>query len=535
MKNEIIQKTKKSYHFFDSLGNFKYHNIIKNLLFVNTILFIIWYINSNLIFDITQINNFDYYINIVNIYINDLKYFLHNMRINTLLNKQISIYYYTVVAPFIFTLIYISYSLLMYRKSTYQKRLAKVGLEAYQYNNFYSFFTKSIIIEPKRNEEMDINYIKNNIEELAQVWKLDISKDIKIEPFKHDKVKISVMKDLPDVVSFDVTKLKKDYFYLGTHFNNKNKLSEFYLPFNSFLHTAILGTSGGGKSTFLNILISNIFYNYKKLDKFYFIDFKGGIASKPYLNIARKYDIEDDIIITCDNDFKKLHSILTDITQINHNRMEYLKTNDHEKWTDEYIFLVFDEFAQILMYDTVEKEDKELLKQIISMINSLFSTGRSQNIRIIYSTQSYVKEASGVNNTIKTNTSTKFLFNTTQSTSISSIVSTEDLEEIGVSPKKLLTGEALILDNEYVNSQKFKSSYIDTKIDDTINEVIQQSIQDNKPLKYKIREKLINFALEVLVYLFIFFIFFILYLILPKTEYSTKSTYKNIEVYHEKK
>jgi hypothetical protein len=422
-----------------------------------------------------------------------------------------NIFYLTTLAPLIFSVVYLLISIVMYRRSIFQKKLANVGLESYQVSYFFSFVSKSLVIEPKKNEEMDISFIRNNCEEFIQIWGYDVTKDIKIEPYRKDKVKITQLANLPDSISFNINKLKEDYFYLGK-LASGNKIEDLYIPFDSILHTAILGTSGGGKSVFLKLFLSNIFYHYKKIDKLYFVDFKGGIASKPFVNVANRLNIQESII-TCHRDLQKLHEVLTDISQVNEERMSYLTKNDLEKWTDDYIFLIFDEMAEILNYEAIEKEEKEFLKQIVSMINSLFTTGRSQNIRIVYAVQSYVKDASGVNTTIKTNTSTKFLFKTQQSTSISSVVSNEDLEEIGVNPKNLKTGEALLLDNESIQPLKFKSAFIDNRTDDALEQIIKYS---KKPKSNKFKDNIIMFMINKAVLFLLLIVIIFLYVLLPK-------------------
>ena len=478
MKNEIIKKQIKNYHFYDSLGNFKYMNIFKNLVVVNLILFGIWFIQSGLNFTFEQIKSLEFLTIGLKVYSNEFQYTVSNITLQLIINSKIDLYYYSVLAPVVFTVIYLFISLIMFQKSIFQKRLAKFGLESYEVSYLYSLITKSLVIHPKKNEEMDINFIRSHLEEFIQVWGYDINKDIKVEPYKRDKVKITQLKDLPNLINFDISKFQKDYFYLGQYVNDK-KLEDLYIPLKSILHTAILGGSGNGKSIFLKLFLSNIFYHFDKLDKLYFIDFKNGIASKPFENVANRLNIQDKII-TCDRDINKLHLLLTDISNINENRMKYLKDNDLEKWENEYIFIIFDEFAEVLNYEASTKEDKEILKQIISMINSLFATARSSNIFITYATQSFVKDVSNINTTIKTNTSTKFLFKTTQSTSISSVVSSEDLDDIGVNPKNLKIGEALLLDNESMASLKFKSVFIDKNTDDIIIDVIKQSQHPKK-------------------------------------------------------
>ena len=48
-----------------------------------------------------------------------------------------------------------------------------------------------------------------------------------------------------------------------------------------------------------------------------------------------------------------------------------LKEKNLKKWQDEYIFLVFDEFAQIFQYNSKNKDEKKLRANIDNAINSL--------------------------------------------------------------------------------------------------------------------------------------------------------------------
>ena len=86
--------------------------------------------------------------------------------------------------------------------------------------------------------------------------------NIIISRFKKDKIRIQTEKQFPKILNFDITKLQKNRFYLGHKIINNSKFEDDYLDFDQLLHTAILGTSGGGKSVFLNHLIINIFYNF---------------------------------------------------------------------------------------------------------------------------------------------------------------------------------------------------------------------------------------------------------------------------------
>jgi hypothetical protein len=516
MKEELIQKKLRKYKYFDKLGNFQTAKIIKTLLLFNFVYISLFFI----ILVHFQFINFD-----ESILVQILHYLYQFLK-----NDDSSILHYSSIFFVIYNIYKIVISFIMFLISRNQKKLSKLGLETYKFNYFYSFLTKSIVIQPFENEELELDFVKKMKEEIIQIFNLDKTKDVNIEAFKTDKIKISVSLDFPDLLEFDVQKLRKNYFYIGMSYNHENQLEDLYIPFSSILHTAILGTSGGGKTSFTNVILANIFYNNDTMSKLFFVDFKGGIASKPVLNIANKYDKVKDKIQICENSLQDLYNILTNITNINKKRMQILKENDEEKWDNkDYIYLIFDEFAEIANFETTSKEEKEIHKSILSMINSLFATSRSQNIRIIYIAQSYVKEASNINNAIKTNTATKFMFKTTQSTSISSVISIEDIEELGANPKFLMQGEALILDNNAVSSQKFKTAYITQKIDTYIlNNILNLKVKNNF---------FENVFIKLVQLLIIFISILLLYFVLPHNQDFTKNGLKkenNKEINNEK-
>jgi hypothetical protein len=460
MKSIFLKKDRQNpLKLYDEFGRFKYHIVVSNLIelffisIVYQLIFLIYHGKltvkiaqlENLIVDYINIQKF-FYSNIIN-----FDFFTHTMQLFLL--------------PIYVTCLYLIYALYQFQKSTLARKLNKLGLEDYK---VIKKNKEEIVLRSKKYEEIDIDDVINEKDNIKQLFK--IKKEILITRYKTDCIKIEVEKELPKLINFDSSKFEKNKIHLGIKLVDNKKFIDSYLDFDSLLHTAILGSTGQGKSVFLNYLILNIFYNIHLLHMFYFIDFKGGIEAKIYKRLNK------DNVITCGNDLKKLYEILKDIYSTNEKRMKILESSNLKKWKGEYIFLVFDEFAQILMYTPKNQEEKEILKDINFILNNLFSTGRSQNIRIIYSTQSFVKEASNIPNVIKVNTTVKFMFRTTASTSISSVIIKEDLDELQLNPKLLNKGESLIIDAEDVDTYKFKTVFVeDNKLNEILSLVMNES------------------------------------------------------------
>jgi hypothetical protein len=465
VKSIRIRKENEKIYFYDFYGKFQYAKVLYTL-FMLTIFSTIYqfaYLVLNGIITLKFSKNMLH--NLWEHYIFVQQNFYNNFFTYDFFSQKIQLY----ILPFYLIFGYIILSIYMYFKSQKVQKLNKLGLEDYKITKCKN--AKMLELKSRKYEEFDFEYVAKMKDDIIQIFQFSTNINVLITRYRKDRIRIQTEKQFAKILNFDMQKLQKNKFYLGQKIINNAKFEDDYLDFSQLLHTAILGTSGGGKSVFLNHLIINIFYNFELLKEFYFIDFKGGIEAQTYVNIAQKLNLKN--VITCDNNIQKLHKILTDIYNINQDRMKILKEKNLKKWTNEYIFLVFDEFAQIFQFNSKNKDEKKLLDDCINIIENLFATARSQNIRIIYSTQSYVKEASGVSNAIKVNTSAKFMFNTKAITSISSVVSADILDEYQLNPKLLKKGEALILDVEDVEPHRFKSPYTENLQDILIN-ILQQ-------------------------------------------------------------
>ncbi len=251
------------------------------------------------------------------------------------------------------------------------------------------------------------------------------------------------------VIKFDINKLKKDYIYLGKKLVD-NEVKDNYVHIDKLQRVAIVGTSGGGKSNMINLILLNLLFNIKNIEKIIFSDFKGGIEAQPLYEVAKEFKLN---IIICTK-IEQLHSELLKVEIENEKRMEYNRINSLKKFNGKIIYNIIDEFSQIGLAKPVTKEGKEKLQKIMSIYIDLHSTARSQKIYNITITQSFLQNASGLPSDVKTNLTTKIMFNTDNKESIQSVFSSDILETNNLNPKELDIGQFILKTIGQINQCK---------------------------------------------------------------------------------
>lgn len=371
-------------------------------------------------------------------------------------------------------------SVLIYRvikRSKFQVALSSVGLSQYYLkykwgNTLYLAFKKG-----HKNQYTMFNQQKEN---LAQILGVD---NLKFTRWRKNGVKVQITEPFPsvqDLANLKVEKfIQKNKLFLGLSLPkpdekiskkeliNKKYVAR-YINFKDLPHSlANLGSAGGGKSNTMNQYLYSIFYNFEYIEDFYFIDFKGGLEAQPFLDLEEKY--QTGRIHIFDDDRLKLYKVLKKLYIINKSRMAYLKANRMKKLTSNFIFVIFDEMAEVLDYTATTKEEKKIKEQILFFFESLLRTMRSQGIKIFYSTQSYLSNASGLSSSVKNNTILKVAHQLGSKMQTSSIKDSEELMERGLDdPTTFNVGRNLVINeatNEYL---ELRSLYVPEDFMDSI-------------------------------------------------------------------
>ena len=371
------------------------------------------------------------------------------------------------------------------KRSKFQAALSSVGLSQYYLkyrwgNRLYLAFKKG-----QKNQYSLFNQQKEN---LAQILKVE---NLKFARWRANGVMVQITEPFPDIEALANLKvqnfIKKEKFFLGIgvpepdekigkkELINKKYIAR-YIEFKDLPHSlANLGSAGGGKSNTMNQYLFSIFYNFEFIQEFYFIDFKGGLEAQPFLDLEEKYQTKKIYIF--DDDRLNLYKVLKRLYIINKARIAYLKANRMKKLTNHFIFVVFDEMAEVLDYTTITKEEKKIKEQILFYFESLLRTMRSQGIKIFYSTQSYLSNASGLSSSVKNNTILKIAHQLGSKMQTSSIKDSEELMERGLDdPTSFNVGRNLVI-NEATNSYyELRSLYVP---EDFMESIVINTNKDN--------------------------------------------------------
>lgn len=327
-----------------------------------------------------------------------------------------------------------------------QQKLASLQLEQYslyfKQNNMYIFKLSA-------SEKMDYNKFVSNFENALQLFNKG---SLSISRFRSNMIKVQFKEITPTIEQLlkvnVLDYLKKEHIFLGFSGGIKSKITPEYIHINKLLHVGNFGTSSAGKSNTLNQILISLIHNFSNTDgsssdlisKIIFVDFKGQIESSVY-------DLFEDEahtkkIETLGDDREALLNRLRELNDINKNRMQILIKHKQKQYKKEYIFLMLDEVAEILLHNPKDKQDKELQNEIVSILESLFRTGRSQGFRIFVSTQSFVGNASGLTGQMKNNIKTKLLHLTQSPEALRSVFpEIEVLQKEGIDPSSFTQGE----------------------------------------------------------------------------------------------
>lgn len=369
---------------------------------------------------------------------------------------------YFLISFTLFFVVVLKYSFFKYHQV--QKKLHNMGLYGY-----YLFFRwgNTYYFKPHISCKIRFDVFIKQFENLTQLFSKGSAN---FERFGINGIKVIFINEVPSIQKLAkiniIDYLQKDKIFLGFKGSIKNKLEAVYLPFHKLLHTANLGATGKGKSNTLNQILLSIFYNFNNVHLFVFIDYKGGIESQTYEKLEEV--LKTGRIETYKNNRFNLFKLLRRLTVINLARQKYIVAKGIKKIEKSYIYLMLDEVAAILNYKPL-KEDKEQHEQTVKMLEDIFSMGRSQGLRVLLSTQSYVGNASSISGIMKTNIETKITHFLDEESAITSIFPDKSiLEKQGIRLNDFEIGE-FVVKTEGTNLIHARSCYVPEKVSNLID------------------------------------------------------------------
>ena len=246
-----------------------------------------------------------------------------------------------------------------------------------------------------------------------------------------------------------------------------NKFLPRYIHFKDLaVGSANLGSAGGGKSVSMAQYQLSFFNNFEIISKYVMVDFKGGIESEPLAKMERR--LNTGKIEVFDDNRLGLYKLLKRLDFINKARMKYLKHNGLKKFNNELIVVIFDELAEILDYTGKSKEEKKMQDEISAILESILRIGRSQNFKIIYSTQSYLATSSGLSSGMKNNTKLKIAHQLGSRMQVGSIKPVEELDDLNIDPTSYDIGRNVVINEQTNDVFEVRSLYLDEDFMDNV-------------------------------------------------------------------
>jgi len=459
--------------YYDIKGQIKHIKILRFSFYMFISMFILLtYISSTIRanFNIDDLVNIDIQIELIT---SISKYLIYNYE-NFIEYKNIeNVDSYIIYTYLTSVIISIVSTVLLYRKvyknSKIQSSISSVGLSQQFYLKKIDNKNSVITFKLFKGELLDFetfNDKSNNLKQLlgfeviqaerkgndlillkysASFPKIEDLKELEVKDFlKKDKIFLGI-----GVPGFDSTKTKKELIF--------GKFEAKYINFSDLPQgVGNFGGSGFGKSNTLNQLFQSFFVNFDKIQAFIFVDFKQGIEAEPYRQLELKK--QTGRIFTLEDNRLELLNLLEKMIIIAKARGLYLKDKGLKKVVNKNIILFFDEMAEVLDYNPTDKEEKAIQNKIITNIETLLRIGRAAGIKIGYSTQSAVQNASGLTSGMKNNTPLKFTHGLASNTQISSVY--EDFDAFNINPLEYDIGKCAIVNLTNSQVEEVRSLFI---------------------------------------------------------------------------
>jgi hypothetical protein len=336
-------------------------------------------------------------------------------------------------------------------KNIFSFKNLKYEVKKITYFDYVQNYQDGRIIIKNKSGLIDLELYERNKEQIKHYLKTD---HIKIEKYEDNGIVIDT-KDRLDLYDWNGEEfLKKGFIFFGL-----NHLGEkIFLDLYRMTHYFVNGQSGSGKSLFITQILNGLIYNLDLVKNIFLIDFKGGLTFEKYGKVDKKIIVGHKV--------EQLIKIVDYVYKENQRRMEYLKNNGLEKYEKDPIFLIFDEWSEVVESCPLKELDKDgyiRFKQMILKIESIGQLGRSQGIRLIIQLQRGGTDV--ISSKLRGNLQSRILLRVDNDDGVKMCLgSLNYLEKIGnVSPTEFGPGRFVFIDNSSpkgVLVQFGQSSYI---------------------------------------------------------------------------
>ena len=223
-------------------------------------------------------------------------------------------------------------------------------------------------------------------------------------------------------------------------------------------HWLVSGSTGSGKSVFMNNIITYILKNYHYKISTCFIDLKK-VEFYQYNNLKTN-------IFNVANEYDQAIDILNKLICIMNARYQTLQTkgykniqdyNANEPYKMKYIFCFIDELAELMLYNK---------KEVSLLLCRLLQLGRAAGIHLIVATQRPSTDV--INGLLKNNFTTKISFKVSNMFDSKTILNQAGAEKLAGN------GDGLILKNGDFKTSRFQAYNIDPEVTKSIVKQLEE-------------------------------------------------------------
>ena len=283
---------------------------------------------------------------------------------------------------------------------------------------------KRITLDDLKTLQLD----KNIIDNIRMMWNNKLSENKELELSFDGLLTLRVYNEpMPTQVSFQAG---HEWRVPVGATRDKNQFR--YHDFENIPHLVLGGSSGYGKSSFINSMIISLLQSNPDHVHFFLIDLKGGIELNDYEHIKQTISIAyepEEALKTLQIAHDKMRAIQTKLRMMG-------KKNVQEAGIKDRYFVIIDESGELNASEAIGAEDKKLKLQCQTLMSQIARIGRSNGFRQILATQYPVGDV--LPRQVKQNSDAKLCFRV-QSATASRVV----LDETGAENLPQIKGRAI--------------------------------------------------------------------------------------------
>lgn len=227
--------------------------------------------------------------------------------------------------------------------------------------------------------------------------------------------------------------LHDGWLYFGEHFLDR-KAGGHWLKIADLTHVLVMGTSGFGKSVFLNQMLEGVHHNTAAFDRVYLVDLKGGVELWPYQARGERYRVVHTL--------EHLPDLVAELVELVQARLSDMRERGLRMWDGPKTLFVVDEYADIQQASEATKEDREVKQRMLKGLNRLSMLGRAAGLLIWAQLQKGTSDV--MDSSFRANLATQVCFKVPNKLTAAGMFGTTD--ELLVDPVKLPKGRFVLYD-----------------------------------------------------------------------------------------